>query len=57
MKMYKSPEPAERGPASPSPDNLILVPLSTPGGTLTDNFFVLLRMPVPRQDLQGSDII
>ena len=57
MNMYKSPEPADRGPASPSPDNLILVPLSTPGGTFTDSFFVLFKTPVPRQNLQGSEII
>ena len=57
MNIYRSPDPADRSPASPSPDNLILVPLSTPGGTFTDNFFVLLRTPVPRQDLHGSEII
>ena len=35
--IYKSPEPEPRCPASPSPESLILVPLSTPGGTFTDN--------------------
>ena len=55
--IYKSPEPEPRCPASPSPESLILVPLSTPGGTFTDNFFGLFKTPVPRQLLHGSEII
>ena len=36
--MYKSPLELPFAPASPLPDNLILVPSSTPLGIVTDSF-------------------
>ncbi len=45
INIYKSPGSAPLCPASPSPANLILVPLSTPDGTLTDNFLFLFTLP------------
>ena len=47
IKIYKSPAPDPLAPASPSPDSLIRVPLSTPAGTLTDNFLGLFILPCP----------
>ena len=57
IKIYKSPAPDPLAPASPSPDNLIRVPLSTPAGTLTDSFLVLFTLPCPRQGFHGSLIV
>ena len=43
--MYKSPADEPLGPASPSPESRIRVPLSTPAGTFTDSFLFLLTRP------------
>ena len=53
IKIYKSPDGPPWYPASPSPDNLILVPSSTPAGISTDRLFFLSTLPVPLQELQG----
>ena len=42
-KIYKSPFPPPFIPASPLPDNLILVPSSTPLGTLVYILFLLFQ--------------
>ena len=41
-KMYKSPFPAPLCPGSPSPEILILVPVSTPAGIVTEIVFCFL---------------
>ena len=46
-KIYKSPLPAPLCPGSPSPENLILVPVSTPAGIVTEIVFCFLILPVP----------
>ena len=53
---YRSPLAAPRGPASPSPESLILVPSSTPAGIFTLIVFSLCVLPSPLQELQGSVI-
>ena len=57
INIYKSPGDDPLAPASPSPERRILVPLSTPAGTFTDNFLFLLTRPWPLQGLHGSPII
>ena len=43
-------------PASPFPDNLILVPSSTPFGIFVNIFFFVCFLPIPLQSLQGLEI-
>ena len=47
ISTYRSPVGPPFFPASPSPVNLILSPLSTPGGTLMDRVFVFDFLPKP----------
>ena len=47
INKYKSPLPPLFVPASPFPDNLILVPSSTPLGILTETFSSLWILPLP----------
>ena len=51
--MYRSPDGEPLSPASPSPESLILVPSSTPGGIVTDKVFSFRTRPDPEQDLQA----
>ena len=53
MNKYKSPVVPPLVPASPFPDNLILVPSSTPFGIVTDIFFEACFFPWPLQSLHG----
>ena len=57
MKRYKSPFAPPLLPASPFPDNLILVPSSTPFGILTVTFSLPCVFPLPLQLLHGSPIV
>ena len=49
--MYKSPFSPPFGEASPILDNLILLPVSTPSGTLTSISFTTLTLPLPLHSL------
>ena len=53
MNKYRSPLDPPLEPASPLPDNLILVPSSTPFGILTVTFSLACILPLPLQLLQG----
>ena len=54
--MYKSPLLEPFIPASPLPDNLILVPSSTPVGMLVCIFFLDCFFPNPLHSLHGLEI-
>jgi len=56
INMYKSPFAAPFIPASPLPDNLILVPSSTPFGILATIFFLVCFCPIPLHPLHGLEI-
>ena len=47
--IYKSPLGPPFTPAEPFPDNLSLVPVSTPAGILISSSFVTLTLPSPLQ--------
>ena len=49
--------PAPLSPGSPSPDILILVPVSTPGGIVTEIVFCFLIFPEPEHFKHGFLIL